>query len=473
MVSVSGTTWVQIEEVDRDAFELDSRQLEAFRIQDFATAMSGEFEQVFRDLRGMERRFFALANSYAELKARQYIRPPLRVFGGGDAQRSKLRETYELSRFDAKMLEAQHKAQCQNSVILSADPVGGPLRVRLLSWIPGDVIVDGDPLIDDIRDAERVQIRVPIKRTTAGSTTLVTFGRRVYTRTEAYTEAPGGERVGIFNPQGTNPFGFVPLVAVRLTSARSGLFLPALPLDVLSVQISVILAATDVENIARLKTPGREVVTGPQAVLAMKDWNASATSVKLIDSSGSEDINYQYVSTDPRIDRYIQAIDWQLALLEKSRAIIPGGLRDSTGITGAAKQVERQAEVEDTLRQELIWKEAERDLVQLVSAVSKAGPSSLDLSSPSVEVDYRYTEPRENTLQEAQSMILWFAMGADNVARFIAERDSVSIEEGRERRDENLRAWKATLEEWRGPGGEVVAPPGVDSIGSSVLGLTS
>ena len=35
-----------------------------------------------------------------------------------------------------------------------------------------------------------------------------------------------------------------------------------MPLDLLSIQIGLIIGVSDIENIVRLKTPGREIVTG-------------------------------------------------------------------------------------------------------------------------------------------------------------------------------------------------------------------
>jgi len=464
---VATTYWTEIETYSREGFELDSRQLEAFRTHDFATAMQGELARVFRDYDNIHLRYVALCAYFAETKARQYIREPLRTFtAGSQSQVDKLVETYRRSRVNVRLLEAQQRAWAQNAVVLSIDPTTDPLRTRIASWIPGDVIVEGDPLIDDIRDATRVTIRVPIKRDHDGSTDMVSFGERVYTPTEAYVEAPGGEREGVYNESGTNPLGYIPLVCVRLTTPRSGWFFPRLPLDLLSVQIGTILGISDVENIVRLKTPGREVVTGPNARYAVSRMHAGPEGVKGIEGEG---LDYSATMLDPRIDRYLESIAYTHKQFAQARSLNPEGLWASTGITGAAKEVERDAEIQDQYRQETLWREAEQDLVEVMADIARIGPQALGVSSPRVEVDFRYVEPRQNDLQQVQAQALRFALGLENPSDIVSERERVDESTATERYLRNLESWRGLLETWRSVQ-DVQAPPGLDSIAASTIG---
>ena len=123
-------------------------------------------------------------------------------------------------------------------------------RVRVTSFCPFEFAVESDDLlIDDIRDADKVVLRVPLTNNQG----TVWYGRRVYTPDEAYIESHTGEKRGIFNAEGTNPYGRIPLVGVRTEDAPKGWWEPRLPLDKLSAQIGLIIALSDMEGIARLK----------------------------------------------------------------------------------------------------------------------------------------------------------------------------------------------------------------------------
>jgi hypothetical protein len=463
----SSEIWVEYDTVDRAQFEADCRQLEDFRRNDFRKAMTGELANIFEKFDDIHLRHLALVSYYCEVKARQYVRSPLREFeAGSDAQVQKLEELYRRSRIDARLLEAQQRCWACNSVVLTIDPGVRPMTVDVTPWSPADVIVHGDPLMTDIRQADRVEIRTPVKRTTDPHNHQIWYGTRVYTPEQAYIEARGGEKVGIFREDLSNPFGYVPLVAVRLVSPQAGIFFPHPPGDALSLQIGTIVAVSDMEFHVRMKSSPREVVTGPSAEKVVAKVEVNPDSLVGL---GGRDLTYSAVNLDPRIDRYIEAIGFTQRQWSIFRHLNPdGGLWASTGITGVAKEIERDAEVQDTFRQEEIWREAERDLVEVIADVSRAGPSALAVSSPSVEVDYRYLQARQNDLQEAQSVALLSALGLESASRWVAERDRITLEEARERVEQNLDEQARILEMRRASEG-MEPPPGLDAIAAQVM----
>lgn len=430
--------------------------------------MDGELAKVFESYSDLQLRHLALVTYYTESKARQYIRSPLREFGGlSAAQLTKLVETYRRARMDARLLEAQQRCWACNSVALTVHPGLTPLSASVSSWIPADVRVYGDPTIDDIREADKVEVRTPVRRDSMDGVDMIWYGVRVYTRDAAYLEIDGKRHYGLFEPSGKNPLGYPPLVAVRLASPQSGMFWPHPPGDVLSVQIGTIIAGSDMELIVRMKVSPREVVTGSGANKAVSMVEGGPNSIMGL-SGGN--LTYTATSLDPRIDRYIEAIEWTQRQWAIMRHLNPeGGPWSSTGITGAAKEVERDAEVQDQYRQEQVWREAERDLAEVVADVSRLGPSVLSIPRPDIEVDFRYIEPRQNDLQWAQSATLLCALGLESSSRLYAERERVSMEQARERTAENLDEWAQLLESWRGPAGQVEAPPGMDDLARQVL----
>jgi hypothetical protein len=465
--TVPANSWTAYETIDRSRYELDWRQLYAFYRQDFHKAMKGELSKLFQDdADRIALRDLALVPYYCGAKARPYVRPPLReVTAGSQAQAAKLLETYRVSKVDTGLLAATQLAWCCNSVVLSIDPPTAPMRLRIRHHIPADVIVHGDPTIDDIRDADIVEIRWPVSSEASSSTVYVHHGRAVYTREFAYVENSNGQQVGIYQDDLRHPLGYVPLVAGRLTEAEDGLFFPAPPGDVLSLQIGMIIAASDMETIARMKVSPREALLGPAAKTHAEKMSASPFGFVGIPGS---DMKYEAVSLDPRIDRYIEAVDFTFRNWAMMRNLNPDGLWASRGITGAAKEVERAEILEDLARQEQLWRELEQDLAEVVADVSRLGPSALTIRNPRVRVDWRYFEARQNDLQTAQSLALLSALGGDAVSRFLAMRHNISLDEAREMQMANLTENRKVIESWVPPEG-VRPPPGLDEIGKQVL----
>lgn len=465
--TVPANSWRVYEPIDRSRYELDWRQLYAFYRQDSKAAMSGELSKLFQDdADRIALRHLALVPYYCQTKARPYVRPPLReVTAGSAAQAAKFLETYRVSKVDTGLLAATQLAWCCNSVVLSIDPPTAPMKLRIRHHIPADVIVHGDPTIDDIRDADIVEIRWPVSSEASSSTVFVHYGRAVYTPEYAYIENSSGEKVGIYQDDLRHPLGYVPLVAGRLTEAEDGLFFPAPPGDVLSLQIGMIIAASDMETIARMKVSPREVLLGSAAKTHAEKISASPFGVTGV--PGAE-MKYEAVSLDPRIDRYVEALDFTFRNWAMMRSLNPDGLWASRGITGVAKRVEQAEIVEDLARQEQLWRDLEQDLAELVADVSRLGPSALAIKSPVIKVDFRYHEARENVLQDAQSLALFSALGADKTSRWLAMKHNIPLDDARKMMMDNLQERQEILKSWVPPEG-AKPPPGLDEIGKQVL----
>lgn len=457
----------------------DARQIEAFRRLDFGTAMAGEVAKVITSADGIQERYFALVRYFCERKSAQYKKRPTRRFKAGTGrQAAKLDDVYRASKIDALMCEAQEISWSQNSVVMAVDPhPRDPRRVCGHVFNAGDVWVEADdPSVRDIRDATRVTLRWPVLRErhmysgAAGlvGTDTVTYGRRIYTQNEAWIEAPGNsERKPIFGNSVDHGLGFIPLVGLRQAGPELGWWLPALPLDLLSVQLGLIIAVSDIEQIARLKCPGRELLTGEGATHAAKNMDAGPEGVWSFE--GGDGLAYQAVSIDPRIDRYIQAVELQVKLLAQYRHLNPEGLWASTGITGAAKEVERAHENEEREAQEILWQDAEQDLVELVAAVAKTGPSALTVRGPRVDVEYHYPQARQNDLQAMQALALGSALGVTSNVEHVSLRDGVPATEASDRVADNLASWQQTLESWKDSAGVAQAPPGVEAMAAQLI----
>lgn len=467
----------EIEQFDLFGFRADSFQLEQFRTHDFKTAMDGELEAVIQKHDHIQERYLAFVDYFSAWKSQQYLKHPTREFSAGSvARNAKLTSVYKMSGMDAALSVAQQKAAGQNSVVLAFDPTLSPLRVKPMSFIPGEVEIDGDLMLDDLRDAAQVALRWPVGRLgrplhgDAISTTV--FGRRVYTRNEAWIEWPTGKKVGFFNPADpddlTNPLGYIPLVGVRLTEAPHGWYLPRLPLDLLSVQLALIIGLSDIEGIVRLKAGGREIVIGPGAGAAVQR-NVVAGPEGLWALEGDADLKYEAVSIDPRIDRYIEGLELLIKLFARYRFANPDGAWSSSGITGDAKALEAEEQLQERCRQEMIWETAEHKIVEVVADIAKLGPSALDVKNPTLNIEYHYPAPRRNDLQTSQAEALAIALGQLDPVQSLAQKRGIPNDaQAVTLWENNIKRWQELLESWK-VDGQLRVPPGVDSIVSDAV----
>ena len=460
----------ELETFDADQFRDDSFQLEAFRVCDFDSAMDGELAKVISRGSNIKLRYLPLIERITNDKASLYVKRPTRILDAGTVARTaKLEDIYKRSRIDRFMLSLQQRAEAQNSMVVAVDP--HPLDPRAViprSFLPGEVSIESsDLMLDDIRLADKVKIRVPLKKEASIiGQERVLFGHRCYTKTAAYVEAPDGTQVGIFNDEMTNPYGYIPLLSVRLTEPRKGWHLPRLPLDLLSVQIGLIIGISDVENMVRLKAGGREVVVGQGARFAVSKINAGPEGI--IPLEGDE-LSYQAVQTAPAIDKYLQAIETTVRLLANYKYTNPDGLWSSSGITGAAKESERQEMLEDRQRRETVFADFENDLVQLVADTARIGPSALSVGDASVAIDYHFVRSRTNDLQSAQASALRFALGLDSAVDAVSASEGVTKDKAGDVIRERLESFGEWVDTMRNDAGQVEPPPGLDSIATQVI----
>lgn len=432
----------------------DSEQLEQFRVRDFSS-MQTELAQAFRETNGMVLRFVPVVARFAALRWQCYSRTPSRVFSGlTQALEARLRDVYRRADFDQVLKVAGQKLVTQHSVILAPE-WREDFGVRLRSYAPFEFEVElGDNLLeDDLRHAKSVTLRVPVQRVSDGLNGTVRFGRRVYTKTEAYTEIAEGRKVGLFNADPSdlsNPFGFIPLLGLRLAEPPAGWWTPRLPTDLLALQVAVNLSLTDLDHIARSQCYAERVLIGPGASTALsKERVVGPTKVVSFDE---ENLDYQVHNTQPAIDRYIQQLEFAVKLFERYSGLPAGALTESTGITGEAKLVELQDSEREKLDVEAVARQAEQGLAALLVDMLNAHPRSLvRMPRPSVDVVYNYAHHKSNDLQAEQARRLRHGALAGSVIEDIREElglgsDAEAVEVA-ERRLRWLREYTPSEEE--------------------------
>lgn len=458
-------------------FQSESFQLEAFRTMDFSSAMHGEVGKVITR-KNLALRYLPLTSRFCKDMAAQYPLPPTRTFDGvGTLAAAKLDDIYERSRVNLALLQAQQKCQAQNQVLVTVDPTDDPRRFKLRSWIAGEYSTRSkDLLADHLDDVDELIVRVPLTRSTSehikvsslsgdsqAYDSFTQFSYRHYTKERAWVVHPNGDEVGLYNPEGTNPWGIIPAVHCRLEDPRKGYWHSALAQDVNSVQIGLIIVMSDAEHIARLRAPGREVVSGVGAQAMAGQLPAGPENVWVLNG----ELKYESHSPSPATDRLLKAIETTANLLATYRYVAQDGLWASTGITGAAKEAERLEVQENRVRQEQIWQGLEQDLGRVIATMTGSQIVSINPHQLRVSVEYHYVKARQNDLQASQSKVLNFFLGLDSATESISREEGVNAADARLLMEDRLKAAAELIDRWR-EWGQV--PPGLDAL-KSQLGI--
>lgn len=438
--------FMRIRRRDNWAIAEDSEQLEELRTGDFST-MSDELKDVI-EFDKPALRYFNLVGRVCKELAQMYVMEPSRRFEGvSESQAAVLASIYKRNRVNTFMQLVSEKLVAHNSQIIAIDPAG-PGRVRLNSFCPFEFEIKfSDPLqaTGSIKDAERVHLRVPISSDTTGQ---VMFGKRVYTKTEAWVEAPGGEKKGLFNEDMSNPFGFIPLIGIRREQPAHGYWSPSLPYDILSTAVAVCTGLSDVLHIASRQCHGREIIIGNGARAAAKQMPMGVDYITAIEAADVNDLEHKFIQGDPKIDKYLSVIERLVQIFATNRHISSESLLNSTGITGVAKELELHEVEVERRRVERIHADCEQDFCDMlidVLKVSGGNPALTAMPYADLSVDFRYAERPQNALQVAQSNEIRFRQGIDSVEEFVARTEGVSIDEAKVLVDERLESVRARM----------------------------
>tara|TARA_Y100001963_G_scaffold109076_1_gene150750 strand:- start:103 stop:1323 length:1221 start_codon:yes stop_codon:yes gene_type:complete len=358
-----------------------------------------------------------------------------------EAQAAAMDTIYRKNRINGFMSSVAEKLVAHNAQVIAIDPAG-PGAVRCYAFSPFEFDVQfNDPLkaAGSIQDADRVELRVPV----AEENGHVMFGKRVYTKTEAWTETPGGQRKGIFSEDMTHPFGKIPLVGIRREEAAHGYWSPSLPYDLLSVAIAVMVSLSDILHIASRQCHGREYIIGNGARAAAKTMPMGVDYITAIESADANDLEHKFVQGDPKIDKYLKAVERVVQIFATNRNVSSESLLNSTGITGVAKELELHDREVERRRVERIHEDAESDLSALIWEVMRStgsNPVLSTMSEPDLRVDFRYVQRPQNNLQEAQANEIRFRQGLDSVEEFVSRTEGLSSEDARSLIDARLKS---------------------------------
>ena len=439
-------TWEQL-------WQLYRRDFSAFRAQ---------LTELYGDKAGdMVEREIPLVWRMARELATLYLRPPSRSWVSRAtgrplerAQSAIAASIYRGARVNAAMARCQEQAIVLGSGTTWVWP--SPAGIRLLNPPPHHQKVElDDPLGDDPRDVATWWVRLPVG--TDASTGVVHYGVARITRTEARWEK-GPDKIrgnGVWQEDGSNPFGRIPVVLARTANAAPGTVFADPPEDLLDANLALCHDHTDLAHVARLQSYGQGVLASnkPQTWV---DEVRGGPGTWIAVPEGAE---LSFENATPPLGPYREVSEAYTRALLGAYGMHTGGLVKSTGLTALAKQLELVDRDIERLRMVDTFHLLERDLWRLVRRVRNAldrssGGDGLLLADSDVRVEYREPVSPVDRLHDTQAMAIEIQHGLTSAPRIIAAREGMDLAAAEEHVRKNLRS-SAELRQLLDPDGRV------------------
>jgi len=359
-----------------------------------------------------------------------YSRPVVRRFFGtglADPHWQKLQAAYTASQIDRALEKAEASLWTQNTVIAFAMPVTvGQVRLQtLLPWQIEEIQTDDPMRADDPATWTRLDAQVPIRVIH----NQVAFGRLTLTRTTATREIDGRSE-GIYAPDGSHPFGRVPVAVAYRIPPDAGRSLAAINEAVLNLQVSLSLQEADNELIIRncawpqkwiknatLQQLVETISWGPDKLMALRgDGNPNSPPPELAVTQGQVPVSELVAFSEHKIRLYCAMLGLDPAAF----------LRVNTAVTAAARLFSAQDRA--GVRNQIlpVLAKFETDVLACVR-------ECLELREPmrfprdlAVTTAYQMAEPEPDPQSAAQALTAEIAVGVSSPVDPVMRRDGVS-----------------------------------------------
>lgn len=446
----------------------DSLQLEQFRCFDFSS-MTAEVAAVFQNSAKIKLRNLPLAYRVAVDGAGPYDLSPVRELVGVSEQvAQRFLDVYAELGIDEMLLELEQAGTLQQSYMIGCWPDSRG-RVRTHSFLPyqvASITFDDDEATNDIADAAEVVLCRVVQRRNAMGMVSPWVTQLVLTRDEAWKVLPDGTKVGLFDPDGSNPIGQVPLCATRRVRpvynttnnafGRDGGFIPGIAQDVLSCHIGVTLGVSHLEWVVRSQTHNKLAASGEDAADLPDQIRDTPDGVILLPA----EVNVTPIVLNPPVEKYIRVIETTTYYLSQYRYLRPEAYAASI-VTGSARRADALGFTAQQQRQTTRCIKLEQDLKRLVARVYNATARTALKIPPDAElkVQHRTVRSEENILQEQQAMAVRLTNLMTSHVEEIAKADGITATKARERALARLDDLGTFL---RSPAGGKT--PGLDAI---------
>ena len=437
----------QITSHDPIAFRSNSQQLDEFLEGDY-NSIAAELKAAFPSADNLPECYVPIVSRFAHELATLYRSPPFREFKASSDVAGKLGAIYDSSLIDDEMNQVQRRLAVQRTMIVGVFP-RDVRRYRVMHWAPWECAVDPAEGADwkDIAQAREVHLRWPV-RSDGG---LVYYGRMVMTQSEIYLESEG-KRLPVYGDSLANPFGRIPLVALRTNRPKKGRFFGPIAEDLLALEIGLAAGESDIENILRHQAWAQKVISpGPDGVppqMMVDDLPTGPDRVMIVPSAGG---TYSAVNPNPAVDKYADNQERKIKLAAIMYDISPTRFQKAnTAQTGTARAADREDREQSRAVLEPIFQRAEREMLQIIGAISRLYRDPVPVPED-VDVRVRYStwEPPADALRDSQADATTDQTGETSPVDRVAQRYNISRKLAANRIKGNLEALKA-LEEVRG-----------------------
>lgn len=427
-----------IDDIDMQAFRDNSLQLDEFMRGDFSS-MSDELKDAFPNSKNLQERYVLYAQRVADEQATLYREPPRRVFSGVNrAQREKLEEIYQASRFDEILHSLQMRTELQRTMVVQLLP-DEPRKYHLLHYAPHEAAVSpaSGARWADIEAANVVELLWPIG--TVEERVLHAVLR--LSATDA-TVLDGSEEHNLYSGFSGNPFGRVPLYTVRYGTPQRGRFFNSIAEDVLALNIALNLAESDVEALLHHQAWGQKVIEtdGEMAPTQMMVENLPVGSdrIMVLPVGGAK---YRIVQGQPAVQPYIAAMEHRIKTAAMMRDMSPSRFsKANTAQTGAARAADQQDRQEARKARAKVFIGLERWILSHIGEISRlyGDPVQIPETARLEEIHYHHHEPPIDPVAFVTATTATDARGETSLVDRVAMRFNVSRDDAMAKIRQNL-----------------------------------
>lgn len=369
-----------------------------------------------------------------------YTLPVVRGFPGAtDDDAHVMHATYEASGMATKLCDVENSLWLQNMAIALVLP-GSPGRVRVVTVAPWQVeeIEIGDPVdTSDPSTWDRLLVRVP-SSVVSGQ---VMLGQVELTRTHARRQV-AGKWVGIYNEEGSNPFGVLPVVVGYRVTPQPGRWAPPVNEAVLGLQLSLSMQEADNDLIVKHCAWPQKVIEGASIRQQVEQMQVGPDKVLALLKSGDPQETpptYRIVQGQVPVEQLVGHVEHKIRLFCSMLGMDPSSfIRTNTAVTASARLFSAQDRARHRSKIEPPLVRFESDLAVLVARVISYTGLVQVTSVRRVALRWAVLEPSADPAAAATAQAARYAAGTDSPSETVAREKGVSMVEARRRVKRNL-----------------------------------
>lgn len=351
----------------------------------------------------------------------------------------KLQAVYQASQINKAMVGAEKQLWTQNNYLGVVMPAGlGRVKVMALKpWQIDRIDIDDPTCADDPASWSRLRARIPAQVTNGN----VLMGWIDLTRTEAWRDL-NGRRVGIYAPDGSHPFGVVPVMSVLRVEADPGQPTPPVNEAVLNLQFALSCQAADNEHIIRHCAWPQKVIEGAEVGQLVEELVHGPDHYLTLVRSGDPTApapKLSVVQGQVPVTELVTFAEHQIRLYCAMLGLDPAAfLRVNTAVTASARLFSAQDRKKERDKIKPVLIELEQQMFRWVVAVLGLR-EPMQIPSMTVDVQFLEKEPASDPQAESQALTSDIKIGVDNPVDEVMRREGLGRTDATQRVEHNLK----------------------------------